>query len=313
MSAGIEALKTQAADYAALAVAAREADDESKAETYFRRALALAVGAVNRAADQPSIARRVELLRVAAGLALECGEVAEGGRLMEEALAVDASTRYSDEWAELWDVGAWPDSWLIAAVRRDPPDAAALDALANRYWKPLFGRCQLLTVNLDKANDLAQQAWCRVLRARHGLKPGGNFPAYLAVVATNLWRDAHRGARRAGAMAEDRLASLDEAFPTEDGESIVLADVVPDLNSLGVEDQTLLKCDLDRALKELAPQLREVLVARFIYGESSAEIGRRYGRTEQSISGWVRQAIHQMKIQLEAPARKALMLCSVRP
>src|SRR6266446_4166370 len=42
--------------------------------------------------------------------------------------------------AQLRDIEAWPDSWLIEAVRRDPPDLAALDALANRYWRQLFGR-----------------------------------------------------------------------------------------------------------------------------------------------------------------------------
>ncbi|HYV32719.1 MAG TPA: hypothetical protein VEO53_16650, partial [Candidatus Binatia bacterium] len=68
------------------------------------------------------------------------------------------------------EVAAWPDPWLVAAVRRDPPDVVALDALADRHWKPLFGRCYMLTLNRDKAADLAQQAWCRVLRARHRLK-----------------------------------------------------------------------------------------------------------------------------------------------
>ena len=107
-------------------------------------------------------------------------------------------------------------------------------------------------------------------------------------------------------MADDRLASLDEPFPTEEGDSIALVDVLPDLHAMNAADQTLLKLDLDRALAELTPQLREVLVARFINGESCAEIGERYGRTEQSISGWVRQAIRLVKLHLEAPAQRAL-------
>src|SRR4029453_8266114 len=32
-------------------------------------------------------------------------------------------------------VAAWPDARLVAAVRRDPPDEAALEALAHRYWQ----------------------------------------------------------------------------------------------------------------------------------------------------------------------------------
>jgi hypothetical protein len=44
--------------------------------------------------------------------------------------------------------------------------------------------------------------------------------------------------------------------------------------------------------------MRDVLVSRFIAHESCAEIGQRYGRTEQSVSGWVRKAIQEMKVFL---------------
>lgn len=80
---------------------------------------------------------------------------------------------------------------------------------------------------------------------------------------------------------------------------MALVDRIPDLKALSPEDQTLLAMDIDKALEQLTPQLREVLVARFINGESCAEIGQRYGRTEQSISGWVRQALQEMKLHLE--------------
>src|SRR5260221_7970497 len=191
----------------------------------------------------------------------------------------------------------------MAAVCRGPRDVEALDALANRYWKHLFGRCQLLTVNPQKAGDLAQEAWCRVLRTRHNLKPGGNFPAYLATIATNLWRDSYRSARRAGPMADHRLESLDAAHPNDDGEGGALGDRSPDLKTLSPEEQTQLAMAIDMALEHLTPQLREVLVALFITGESCAEIVNGNGRTEQSISGWVRQALREMKLHLEAANR----------
>ena len=184
-------------------------------------------------------------------------------------------------------------------MRREPPDVAALDVLAERYWKPLFGRCQTLTLNKENASDLAQQAWLRVLRARHTLKPGGNFPAFLVTVATNIWRDSHRSARRAGPMADHRMASLEAALPTDDGGSVMLADTLPDLKALRAEEQKLLAIDIDQALGQLTPLLRDVLVSRLLGGESCAEIGRRYDRTEQTISAWVRQATREMRRHLE--------------
>ena len=305
MTDQIERLMSQAASLGSLGIVARHQGEEAAADAHFREAFGLALDAANQATNGESHSTRLDALRAAARFALDCGEVLEARRLMDEAFSAEASTKFAEEWVQLRDVTAWPDTWLIAAVRRDPTDVQALDALADRYWKALFGRCQLLTLNHQKASDLAQEAWCRVLRARHALKPGGNFPAYLTTIATNLWRDWYRSAQRAGPIADHRLESLEAAYPNDDGESVALVDRIPDLKALSPEDQTLLAMDLDKALEQLTPQLREVLVARFITGESCAEIGHRYGRTEQTISGWVRQALREMKLHLEGASRGA--------
>jgi RNA polymerase sigma factor (sigma-70 family) len=213
--------------------------------------------------------------------------------------ATELSERLAGAQSDARSMDAREDSWLIARIRHDPPDSAALDELVSRYWKNLYGRCRLLTLDQERANDLAQEAWRRVLRARHSLEPDGNFPAYLMTVATNLWRDFQRRARRAGPLAAHRLASLDAALFDADGEMLVLADALPDLRASQSVEAARLRLDIDEALGQLTPKLRDVLVARFITGESCAEIGRRYGRTEQAVSGWVREAIREMKFHLE--------------
>ncbi len=294
----VEQLLQQAAAFASRGSVARQAGDEIAAEPCFRGALALAIKAADRIHEADTPAARGRVRRAAACLALNCGEVAVA-RGFIGAGRVDESPAEQEAWAQLRDIEAWPDAWLIAAVRCEPPDAAALETLAHRYWRPLFGRCELLALQRQKAGDLAQEAWRKVLRSRAALKPGGNFPAYLNTVATNIWRDWHRAARRAGAMAEDRLASLNGEIFTDDGGTIVLGDVIPDLKSLDAEAQRLLMLDIDHALGRLEPHLREALVARFLNEETCAEIGRRHGRTEQTISAWVREAVRQMKRHLE--------------
>jgi len=301
----IETLMQRAANLELSGAAARKAGEETAADEFFHSALEFAAKAVNQSEASGSLHVRLNVLRATARLSLDCGQVVEARRLIDEASDIEGFRDQRDEWAELRDATAWPDGWLIAAVRREPPDAAALDALVDRYWKNLFGRCLLLTASHEKANDLAQDAWCRVLRARHALKPGGNFPAYLTTVATNLWRDKQRFARRAGPMADHRMSSLDAPVAGEEGETIVLADGLPDLNSRDAEEHKLLAMDIDRALEQLEARLRDVLVARFISGESAAEIGQRYGRTEQTITGWIREAIRQMKLHLAEPAQVA--------
>jgi len=253
-------------------------------------------------AGTQTAAAGLSILYAAARQALEVGDVTEAGRLIDQAAETEPSVALPDDWEQLRDMDRWPDAWLVAAVRRDPPDKDALDTLAERHWKPLFARCQLLTLNHQKADDLAQEAWCRVLRARQGLKPDGNFPAYLTTIATNLWRDRYRANRRAGDLAEDRLLALDAPLGIDEAETVLLRDAVPDANALDVQDQALLALDIDKALERLTPQLRDVLISRFVVGESCAEIGQRYRRTEQTISGWVRAAVREMKLYFEEAA-----------
>jgi RNA polymerase sigma factor (sigma-70 family) len=98
-------------------------------------------------------------------------------------------------------------------------------------------------------------------------------------------------------LADSRLASLDAA-DAGDGESIALVDVVPDASTLSMDEKVLLKMDVDNALQRLNPRFRDVLVSRFVAGESAAEIGHRYDRTEQTISNWIREAVREMRIYL---------------
>jgi RNA polymerase sigma-70 factor (ECF subfamily) len=188
----------------------------------------------------------------------------------------------------------WPDAWLINAIRRDPPDEEALDTLVERYWKMLYAHCHMITQDPDSASDLAQEAWLRLLKARRLIESDGNFQGYVITIATNLWRDMHRAALRAGSLAERRVAPLD-CVEAEEGKSVWLGNVVADPRTVPADDQLLLEMDLDRALARLEPRLRDVLVSRFIKGESASEIGGRYSRTEQSITAWIREAILQMK------------------
>src|ERR1700732_1572280 len=208
---------------------------------------------------------------------------------MERVLGADSGVGRKDSRS------AWPVAWLISAIRCEPSDERSLDVLVTRYWKTLFARCQNLTLDRDSASDLAQDAWLRVLRSRGTLEPDGNFHAYISTVATNLWRDRNRTARRAGAMADNRLASLNAMLPDR-GKPTSLVDTVPDASTLSMEEEVLLKMDIDYALQRLGPHLRDVLVSRFLTGESAAEIGRRYDRTEQTISSWIREAVREIRI-----------------
>lgn len=295
----IDTFMREATRLGAMGSKARSGGREAEAEELFRNAFGQAMTAVERGTKSGVNFPRQEILRTAAILALEFGDVGVARRLVKEGLTSEPSPDERELWEKLRDETAWPDGWLVAAVRRDPPDDAALDALVEKHWKPLFGLCQMLALNREKAQDMAQEAWRRMLRARRSLRPGGNFSAYLSTIARNIWRDSNRSAQRAGAMAEHRMASLDAAAVSAEGDAVELIDMLPDLNALQAHEQKLLALEIDQALEKLSPLLRDVIVSRLLMNESCAEIGERYGRTEQTVSGWVREGIRQMKTEFE--------------
>jgi hypothetical protein len=129
----IETLMERAANLELSGATARKAGDETAADGFFHSALEFAVKAVDQSSAGGSLHVRLNVLRATARLSLDCGEVVEARRLIDEASDIDGFRDQRDEWAELRDPSSWPDGWLIAAVRRDPPDAAALDALVDRY------------------------------------------------------------------------------------------------------------------------------------------------------------------------------------
>jgi len=145
----------------------------------------------------------------------------------------------------------------------------------------------MLTHDRELAADLAQDTWTRMLRSRSTLRPEGSFPAYLARIALNLWRDRRRAERRPGA----RLLSLESS-----DEEYALEEVLPD--PLVGEETMSLRLDLDSAFARLPARLRAVVVARYIRGESAAEIGRRVGRSEQTITAWLREATARLREDL---------------
>lgn len=293
-------LASQATLLASKAAAARSAGNEAQAEDYYRAAISAALQAL----DATSRASP-DLTLQTARWALEGGEATLARRLLNEQRA--ANFAGDPRWAQIAQPENWPDVWLVAAVRHDPTDDAALDALVQRYWSELFGRCQMLTAKRETAADLAQETWCRVLHGRERLRPGGNFRAYLFTIATNLWRDSQRAALRAGTMADHRVASLDHPATNAEGHSLTLAESLPDLEQMEASERDALKRDLDQAMERLDALSRDVLVARFLDGESCADIGRRYGRTEQTANGWVRRALSEMKRSLEElrPGRRS--------
>ena len=87
-----------------------------------------------------------------------------------------------------------PDVRLMLRVRDD--DAAAFEELMLRYQNRLVSLLSHLVGKRDMAEDLAQDVFLRVYRARKRYIPGSKFSTWLFTIANNIASNALRGLAR---------------------------------------------------------------------------------------------------------------------
>ena len=87
-----------------------------------------------------------------------------------------------------------PDVRLMLEVRED--DAAAFEELVLRYQGRLVTVLEHMVSNRDQAEDLTQEVFLRVFRARKRYVPGAKFSTWLFTIANNVASNALRSKSR---------------------------------------------------------------------------------------------------------------------
>lgn len=87
-----------------------------------------------------------------------------------------------------------PDVRLMLEVRED--NAAAFEELVLRYQNRLVAVLEHLTGKRDQAEDLAQEVFMRVYRARKKYVPTAKFSTWLFTIANNVASNARRSNSR---------------------------------------------------------------------------------------------------------------------
>ncbi len=143
-------------------------------------------------------------------------------------------------------------------------DARAFDALFQRYAGPIHGYLARLTGSPAAAEDLSQQTFLSVVRARGRFQESSRVKPWLYAIATNAARDWQRRKR-----PEDL---------TEQGE---LPTRVP-AEASAPRDAGLERA-VQRALAELPEGQRIPIVLHRFEGMSFAEIADAMGLTESAV------------------------------
>jgi RNA polymerase sigma-70 factor, ECF subfamily len=91
-----------------------------------------------------------------------------------------------------------PDTRLMLAVRDDEP--GAFEELVERYQSRLVGILHHLVGNATEAEDLGQEVFLRVYRARKKYRARCKFSTWLFTIANNLALNSLRAGRRKRAV-----------------------------------------------------------------------------------------------------------------
>jgi RNA polymerase sigma factor (sigma-70 family) len=105
-----------------------------------------------------------------------------------------------------------PDEQLMTRFRRG--DTAAFDTLYTRHRGPLFRYVERQCSSHAVAEELYQDIWMRVIRAREQWQAGTRFQPWLYRIAHNRIIDHWRAGRENHASIEDEAAiPLDRPWP----------------------------------------------------------------------------------------------------
>jgi len=185
------------------------------------------------------------------------------------------------------------DEELLAEYRAG--DARAFERLLRRYRGPLFTFLLRMVADRQRAEDLTQEAFLRVVRAAATWEPRARFQTWLYTVARNLCVDQSRRDRFR------RADSLDAHAPgLEDGpplvESIAGDGPMPDRAA----QSAMLRPALEKALAQLPEEQREVFLLREQAGMPFKEIAQLLGVNENTIKSRMRYALEGMRKSLTA-------------
>jgi RNA polymerase sigma-70 factor (ECF subfamily) len=162
-------------------------------------------------------------------------------------------------------VEPWSDERLLEAARGDEP--GAFDAFVQRYGRRLFAFGMRMCGHREDAEDVFQETLMKAFLGLKDLREPRALRTWLFRVASNQCLMKRRGERNEPA----RQLSLDRFKPPgwEEGEPRE----VPDWSALPEEgaQRAELREALERAIADLAPEYRLVVILRDVEGLSTEE------------------------------------------
>jgi RNA polymerase sigma-70 factor (ECF subfamily) len=186
------------------------------------------------------------------------------------------------------------DEELLAAYQQG--DVGAFELLLRRHRAPLFTFLLRMLGDRQKAEDLAQETFLRIVKGAQAWEQRARFQTWLYTIARNLCVDQSRRDRFR------RTDSLDQEGPDDEPPMV---DSVPgrEIDPARGAESARLRPVLQKALMGLPAEQREVFILREQAGVPFKEIAELVGVNENTVKSRMRYALEGL--------RKALLAAGV--
>ncbi len=197
------------------------------------------------------------------------------------------------------------DEQLMHAYREG--NARAFELLLARHERKVWNFLRRSVGDAALAEDLLQEVFLRVIKARLEWKGEAKFTTWVYAIARNLCVDHARRAVHRDARSLDAPTRVDD----EAGETLHdrLATDARDAEGLASDGQV--RARVDAAVAALPPDQREVFLLREVMDMPFAEIAVVVGAPEPTVKSRMRYALERLREALDdlragtAPQRRA--------
>ena len=194
------------------------------------------------------------------------------------------------------DSGYLYDPEVQLMLRAKKGDDEAFSKLVVTYQDRLTTIFFHMTQSQEAAEDLAQEVFMRIYRARHGYQPNAKFGTWIFRIANNLAINAHRS----------KVRRKEIALPA--GESTSLHAIRPEEQALAEKsgmmptrqiDKHELQSVVQKAMDQLNDRQRLTVLLHRFEGMSYAEIADTMELSVQAVKSLLSRARESLRVALE--------------
>lgn len=165
-------------------------------------------------------------------------------------------------------------------------DALAFDFIVNRYKDQLLNFAYRFVGNIEEAEDVVQETFLRLYRNRHAYRQIAKFSTWIYTIAGNLSKTELRKRKRRKLVSISDIGFDEKDYQIEDQH----ADTERDVDSVLKEEV------IQKAIEELSPRFRQIIILRDIQELSYEEVGK----ILKIPLGTVKSRVNRARLKLQA-------------